>query len=212
MHNGVVVIRQSQRVHIIITQLVEIVLLAIQNIRLLDDHMILAIWSRVLVPEADHMTQLVHHNSKLVAVLADGNRLSPITPLPHVRATATGALRKDNVVGVLVRIAFHKLDARKVLPMTHRLLEQCLVRPTKVRINLVGNHPVVPDSLLLSCRRPRHPPVCVSVLKVRLADPYQQFVVGNPFWGCVPAGYYFVAALLLLLATAPLSAAVVRWW
>lgn len=55
--------------------------------------------------------------------------------------------------------ALHKLDARKVLPVSHRLLEQRLVRTAKVRIDLVRNHTVVPDALRFGGGRPRRPMV-----------------------------------------------------
>lgn len=51
-----------------------------------DLHVIVAVGPRVLVPEADHVTQLVHHYAELVAVLADGDRLRSVAPLADERA------------------------------------------------------------------------------------------------------------------------------
>ncbi|GFS52910.1 hypothetical protein TNCV_330701 [Trichonephila clavipes] len=55
---------------------------------LVDDlHVIVSIRSGVLVPEAHHVAKLVHHNTKLVAVLADGNSLRAVAALTHERTT-----------------------------------------------------------------------------------------------------------------------------
>lgn len=44
--------------------------------------MIVPVGSRVLVPEADDVSKFVHHDAKLVAILADGDglRTSPSPP------------------------------------------------------------------------------------------------------------------------------------
>ena len=60
---------------------------------LVDDiDKVVAIRPRVLVPEADHVTQLVHHDAELVAVLADADHLRTAATLAHERtAPATAA-------------------------------------------------------------------------------------------------------------------------
>jgi len=45
-------------------------------------------------------------------------------------------------------IAFHELDAGEVLPVAHGLLEERLVGSTEDAIDLIGNHPIVPGTLL----------------------------------------------------------------
>lgn len=44
----------------------------------------------VLVPESNHVTQLVNHDTKLVAVLPDGDGLRSIASLAHKGATPGG--------------------------------------------------------------------------------------------------------------------------
>lgn len=51
-----------------------------------DLHVVVAVGARVLVPEPDHVTQLVHHYAELVAVLADGDRLRSVAALADERA------------------------------------------------------------------------------------------------------------------------------
>ena len=51
-----------------------------------DGHMVVPVRPRVLVPEADHVTQLVDDDAELVTVLPDRDRLRPVAPPPHVRA------------------------------------------------------------------------------------------------------------------------------
>ena len=46
--------------------------------------MIVTVRPRVLVPESNHMTQLVNHYSELVAVFTDGDGLRPVPPATHV--------------------------------------------------------------------------------------------------------------------------------
>lgn len=52
-----------------------------------DADVFVSVRPRVLVPESDHMTQFVHHDAELVAVLPDGNGLRSSAPATHVRAT-----------------------------------------------------------------------------------------------------------------------------
>lgn len=56
---------------------------------LVDDlNMVIAIGSRVFVPEAHHVPQFMNHDSELVAVLADRNGLRPIAS-PADKRTAS---------------------------------------------------------------------------------------------------------------------------
>ena len=57
-----------------------------------DVDVIVAIGSRVLVPEADHVTQFVDDDAELVAVLADGDGLRSVAALANERA-APGQLK-----------------------------------------------------------------------------------------------------------------------
>ena len=100
----------------------------------------------VLVPEAHHVPQLVHHDPKLVAVLPDGDGLGSVPPLADEGAAAAGPLCEHDPVGVLGR-PLHKLDAGVVLPVPHRLLEQRLVHPAEIAVDLVWNHCKVPNPL-----------------------------------------------------------------
>ena len=50
--------------------------------------MVVPVWPRVLVPEANHVSQLVYYDAKLVAVLAYGYGLSPITTLADKRTAS----------------------------------------------------------------------------------------------------------------------------
>lgn len=43
-----------------------------------------SIGPRVLMPEANHVTQLVHHNAKLVTVFPNGYGLGAPSPATHV--------------------------------------------------------------------------------------------------------------------------------
>lgn len=47
-----------------------------------------------------------------------------------------------------ISVPLHELDTREVLPVPHGLLEQGLVGPAEVSVDLVGNHPVFPNALL----------------------------------------------------------------
>lgn len=50
-----------------------------------DADVLVAVRPRVLVPEANHMTQFVHDNAKLVTVLANGDGLGTSAPAAHIR-------------------------------------------------------------------------------------------------------------------------------
>lgn len=59
---------------------------------LVDDlHVVVAVGAGVLVPETNHVPELVHHDAELVAVLADGDGLRAVPPLPDETA-ATGSI------------------------------------------------------------------------------------------------------------------------
>lgn len=55
-----------------------------------DAHVLVAVRTRVLVPEADHVAELVHHDAKLIAVLPYGDGLRAPAPPAHVGATPGG--------------------------------------------------------------------------------------------------------------------------
>jgi len=52
---------------------------------------IVAIRSRVLVPEAHHVAEFVDDDAELVAVFADGNCLSAVAPLTYKRTASTAS-------------------------------------------------------------------------------------------------------------------------
>lgn len=92
MHDRVVIVCLAERIDVILGQLVEIIFLTGHNIDFVDNHVVLAIWSCVLVPEADYVTKLVNNNSKFIAILADGNRLRTLATFSHKR---TATLKAD---------------------------------------------------------------------------------------------------------------------
>lgn len=49
-----------------------------------DADVSVAVGSCVFMPESDHMTQFMHHDAELVAVLADGDGLRAPTSTAHV--------------------------------------------------------------------------------------------------------------------------------
>lgn len=61
-----------------------------------------------------------------------------------------------NIIGMYFRIALHKLDARRVLPVAHGLFEEGFVEAAEVTVDLVGDDTVVPNALLFGCYGTRH--------------------------------------------------------
>lgn len=55
-----------------------------------DTDMVVPVGAGVLVPEPNHVAQLVHYDAKLVAVLPDGDGLGTPASPPHVRAAPAG--------------------------------------------------------------------------------------------------------------------------
>ncbi len=53
-----------------------------------DGDPLVSIGPGVLVPETDHVAQLMNDDAELVAVLADRNGLWTVSAFPHKRATA----------------------------------------------------------------------------------------------------------------------------
>lgn len=49
--------------------------------------MIVTVRPRVLMPEANDVTQFVHNNAKLVTVLAYGDSLGPVATTTHIGTT-----------------------------------------------------------------------------------------------------------------------------
>lgn len=88
VHNRVVVVRQTERIDLVLGQLVKVVLLTLHDVVLLDDHVVFTIWPGMFMPKAHHVTQLVHHDAKLVAILADRNGLRTIASLTNEGATS----------------------------------------------------------------------------------------------------------------------------
>lgn len=56
--------------------------------------------------------------------------------------------REVDIVGMQLGVPLNKLDARKVLPVAHGLLEERLMGATEDGIDLVGYHTKVPGALL----------------------------------------------------------------
>lgn len=148
--------------------------------------MAIAIGSGVLVPKTDHVSQLVHHYSKLVAILPDTYRLWPVPSLPDERAapltlklstnifinqqgkgtfllgrrksnSPARPLREEYIIRMLLGYPFHEFHAGEILPVSHRLFEQSFVGAGKISIDLVRDHPVIPHPLLPSRRRSPRP-------------------------------------------------------
>lgn len=55
-----------------------------------DGHVAVSVWSRVLMPEADDVTQLMDHDAELVTVLANGDGLGAPATAAHVGAAPGG--------------------------------------------------------------------------------------------------------------------------
>lgn len=111
-----------------------------------------AIGPRVLVPEADDVSELVYDDAELITILADADGLRSVSPFADEGAAAAGPLGEHNVILMLVRHALDEFDTGEVFPVTHRLLEESLVGTAEVAVDLVRNYPVVPDAFLASCR------------------------------------------------------------
>lgn len=61
-----------------------------------DAYMLVTIGASVLVPEADHVAEFMHHDAKLIAVLPDGDGLRASTSPPNVGATPAGRSIQHN--------------------------------------------------------------------------------------------------------------------
>ena len=61
--------------------------------------MLVTVRPRVLVPESYHVTQLVHHDAELVAVLADGDGLRPVASLAHKGTTTENGKKIGKITG-----------------------------------------------------------------------------------------------------------------
>ena len=59
-----------------------------------DVHIVAPVWSRVFVPESDHVTQFVDHYAELVTVLAYRDRLRSAATLPDERTTSTPIMHR----------------------------------------------------------------------------------------------------------------------
>lgn len=61
-----------------------------------DLHMTVAIRSRVLVPETNHVAQFVNHYAELVAILPDTYCLRTVPSFPDERAASAKLFQKRN--------------------------------------------------------------------------------------------------------------------
>lgn len=52
-----------------------------------DGHMIVTVRPCVFMPEANNVAQFVHHDAKLVTVLAYGDSLGPVAATTHIGTT-----------------------------------------------------------------------------------------------------------------------------
>lgn len=126
----------------------------------------------------DRVAQLVDDDAEFLAVAPNRDGLSSTAILAQKGAATKvevpwlvmspigfqGALDSPaalngevNVVGVHLWIALHKLDARVVLPVAHRLLKQRLVSAAKYGVYLIWNDAVVPCTLLAHGDAPSKP-------------------------------------------------------
>lgn len=60
-----------------------------------DADVLVAVRARVLMPEADHMTQLMNHDAELVTVLPNGDGLGATAPPAHIRTAPVGWQHSD---------------------------------------------------------------------------------------------------------------------
>lgn len=72
-----------------------------------DAYMLVAVWTSVFMPEADHVAEFMHHDAKLITVLSYRDGLRAATSPPHVGATPAGG---DTVeVHILQHLHLHIL-------------------------------------------------------------------------------------------------------
>lgn len=64
------------------------------------------------------------------------------------------------------RVALHKLDARRVLPVAHGLFEEGFVQAAEVAVDLVGDDTVIPNALLFGGYSTRHAIAMLRPLQV----------------------------------------------
>lgn len=74
-----------------------------------DADVLVPIGSRVFVPEANHVAQLVHHDAKLVTVFADGYGLGTPSAATHV-GTASVSQQSDTPIQTRVFVKMQKPD------------------------------------------------------------------------------------------------------
>jgi len=66
------------------------------------------VWSRVFVPESDHVAQLVHNYAKLVAVLAYRYRLRSTAALAHERTTPASIIQSPSFVSQNIAVTLSR--------------------------------------------------------------------------------------------------------
>lgn len=90
-----------------------------------------------------------------------------LTRRPNLPAAAN---REHYVIGMDLRVALYELDTRGVLPMAHGQFEKRLMDATEVAIDLVRNHPIVPDAFLFGGDSTGHPMTQWLLILGRSAD------------------------------------------
>ena len=68
------------------------------NTAVYDVHVQVPIWAGVLVPKADHVTKLVHHDAKFITVLADRDGLRSVASAAYERAAAIQ--QRKNIISI----------------------------------------------------------------------------------------------------------------
>lgn len=82
---------------------------------------------------------------------------------------------EHNVIRMLVRVAFDKLNTREILPVSHGLFEQRFVRTAKATVDLVRYYPEIPDPFF--SRRGRS-----ASSRVNDVSENKQITIVNRYW------------------------------
>jgi len=75
-----------------------------------DLDVVVAVRARVLVPEADHVTELVDDDAELVAVLADRDRLRSVAALSHERTAPASQVSKQYTASLYTCLPVYMLS------------------------------------------------------------------------------------------------------
>lgn len=155
VHDTVKIVGLPQGLYLLDLHLQEVILLSWLDVLAHDGDVAVPVGPRVLVPEADDVAQLMHHDSKLVTVLADGDGLRAPTTATHVGAAPAGSIGEYNVA-VLVG-ALQEGDTGVLLPVPHGLPEDGPLAAGEVSPNDKGDDPIGPHALRSGRRRPPAP-------------------------------------------------------